>query len=78
MSQLSGEIVDSISSINERPTGDGQVMGVFSWGYNYLDNYLTAPGQGFFGSDAPMAMDKSGNIRGKPAEAVMGFWDFNP
>lgn len=59
--------------INERPTGNGQVMGIFSWGYNYLDNYLTVPGK----SDGAMAMDKSSNIRGKPAEAVMKFWKFN-
>jgi len=59
--------------INERPTGNGQVMGIFSWGYNYLDNYITVPGK----SDGAMAMDKSSNIRGNPAEAVMKFWKFN-
>lgn len=58
--------------INERPAGSGQVMGVFSWGYNYLDNYLTVPGK----SDGAMAFEKSGNIRGKPAEAMMKYWDF--
>lgn len=58
--------------LNERPAGNGQVMGLFSWGYNYLDNYLTVPGQ----RDGAMAMDKSANIRGKPAEAVMKFWNF--
>jgi hypothetical protein len=62
--------------VNGRPAGNGQVGGVFSWGYNYLDDYLTAPGQGPNGTDAAMAMDKSGNIRGKPAEAVMKFWAF--
>ncbi len=60
--------------VSERPAGDGQVGGIFSWGYNYLDDYLTVKGQGPYGTDAPMAMDKSGNIRGKPAEAVMRFW----
>jgi hypothetical protein len=58
--------------VNARPSGNGQVMGIFPWGYNYLDNYLTTPGK----SDGAMAMDKSGNIRGKPAEAVMKFWNF--
>lgn len=56
--------------INERPSGAGQVMGIFSWGYNYLDNYLTVPGK----SDATMAMEKSGNTRGKPAGAVIKYW----
>jgi hypothetical protein len=59
--------------VNTRPIGKGQVLGIFSWGYNYLDNYLSVPGK----SDGAMAMDKSGNIRGKPAEAVMKFWKFN-
>lgn len=58
--------------VNERPTGNGQVMGIFSWGYNYLDDYLTVPGK----ADGAMAMDKSANIRGKPAEAVMDFWKY--
>jgi len=58
--------------INERPSGSGQVMGIFPWGYNYLDDYLFTPGK----IDGYMAMDKSGNIRGKPAEALMNFWNF--
>jgi hypothetical protein len=57
--------------INERPVGNGQVMGIFTWGYNYLDDYLIVPDK----IDGYMAMDKSGNIRDKPAEAVMKFWD---
>jgi hypothetical protein len=58
--------------VNGRPAGNGQVMGIFCWGYNYLEDYLKVPGK----SDGDMAMDKSGNTRGKPAEAVMKFWDF--
>jgi hypothetical protein len=57
--------------INGRPDGNGQVMGIFTWGYNYLDDYLRVPDK----IDGYMAMDKSGNIRGKPAEAVMQYWD---
>jgi hypothetical protein len=56
--------------VNDRPSGAGQVMGIFPWGYNYLDEYLFTPGK----IDGYMAMDKSGNIRGKPAEAVLQFW----
>jgi hypothetical protein len=59
--------------VNSRPAGPGQVMGVFPWGYNYLDDYLNVPGK----YDGQMAMDKSANVRGKPAEAVLKFWDFN-
>lgn len=59
--------------INERPVGNGEVMGLFSWGYNYLNDYLITPDHE---PDGAMAMDKSGNIRGKPAEAIMKFWDF--
>jgi hypothetical protein len=58
--------------INGRPSGNGQVMGIFPWGYNYMDDYLFVPAK----ADGQMAMDKSGNIRGKPAEAVMKFWTF--
>lgn len=58
--------------VNSRPTGSGQVMGIFSWGYNYIDNYLFTPGK----IDGFMAMEKSGNVRGKPAEAVIKFWNF--
>jgi hypothetical protein len=57
--------------INGRPSGNGQVMGIFTWGYNYLDDYLRVPDK----FDGYMAMDKSGNIRGKPAAAVMQYWD---
>jgi hypothetical protein len=58
--------------INQRSVGNGQIMGVFPWGYNYLDDYLNVPNQ----KDGAMAMDKSGNIRGKPAEAVLKYWNF--
>jgi hypothetical protein len=58
--------------VNDRPVGKGEVMGLFSWGYNYLDNYFYIPEQ----ADGETAMDKSGNIRGKPAEYLMKFWSF--
>lgn len=54
--------------INDSPTGNGHVMGLFSWGYHYRDDptWGSSPGDS--------AYDKSASIRGKPAEAVMRSW----
>jgi hypothetical protein len=76
--------------INMTPTGNGRVMGVFSWGYNYLDDYHDLPAvrareragdvEAIYKADVGwvlpgmLAMDKSANIRGKPAEAVCKYW----
>ena len=54
--------------INEQPLGNGQVMGFFSWGYTWTDGLELGTNQG----DA--AFDKSGNVHGKPAEAVLSWW----
>lgn len=55
-------------AIDATPVGNGRVMGLFSWGYHFRDDfsYLLFPGDS--------AYDKSGNIRGKPAEAVVKHW----
>jgi hypothetical protein len=76
--------------INEAPTGSGRVIGVLSWGYNYLDSYHDLPAirpreragdiEATYKTDVGwvlpglMAMDKSANIRGKPAEAICRYW----
>jgi hypothetical protein len=57
--------------INNTPTGNGRVMGLFTWGYHYRDDftYLINPGDSYY--------DKSANVRGKPAEAVLKYWYSN-
>ncbi len=54
--------------ISGTPTGRGRVAGLISWGYHLKDNY----DDGFFVGE--VAMDKSANIRSKPAEAVAQWW----
>lgn len=57
--------------INERPVGAGQVMGFLSWGYHYRDD----PTRVLATEDGTLqSYDKSGSVRGKPAEAVMKHW----
>ena len=55
-------------AIDATPVGNGRVMGLLSWGYHFRDDfmYLVNPGDS--------AYDKSGSIRGKPAEAVVSDW----
>ncbi|MBI5275973.1 MAG: hypothetical protein HY854_05880 [Burkholderiales bacterium] len=50
------------------PVGNGRVMGLLSWGYHFRDNPYRSWAQG------DSAYDKSANVRGKPAEAVLGAW----
>jgi hypothetical protein len=56
--------------INLTSVGNGRVMGIFPWGYSYLDKFFSMPGK----SDGQLAMDKSANIRNKPAEAILEYW----
>lgn len=76
--------------INSTPTGNGNVMGLLSWGYWFTDNFRTnvttastginsdgtlVDSTGYTGSlNIIAAYDKSANIRGKPAESVLGWW----
>lgn len=76
--------------INSTPTGNGNVMGLLSWGYWFTDNFranvtaestgINADGtlvdfKGYIGNlNLIAAYDKSANIRGKPAESILGWW----
>ena len=57
--------------INERPVGAGQVMGLLTWGYHYRDDPTRLRS---FEDPNLQAYDKSGSVRGKPAESVMKHW----
>ena len=54
--------------INQTPSGNGRFMGVLSWGYNFKDDF------GYLLELNDSAYDKSGNVRGKPAESVLYNW----
>lgn len=54
--------------INGMPTENGKFLGLTSWGYVWTDSRYE------FESHGRSAFDKSANIRGKPAEAVMRWW----
>ena len=54
--------------ISGTPRGTGRVAGLISWGYHFKDDY----DDGFFVGE--VAMDKSANIRSKPAEGVARWW----
>lgn len=58
--------------VNETPIGAGNVMGILTWGYWFSDDYLKW--QPSTGPAFEMAYDKSANVRGKPAEAVLKWW----
>ncbi len=56
--------------VNDTPTGNGRVMGLFTNAYHYKnDFFLLREANG-----AAVAFDKSASIRGKPAEYVMRNW----
>jgi hypothetical protein len=58
----------AFEAVNGTATGNGGVIGIISWGYNFLENLHDAKRKD------ELAMDKSGNIRGKPAEIVCRWW----
>ena len=58
----------AFETFNDTPIGNGRVMGFFTWGYHFLDDFTTLL------TPNDSAYDKSGNVRGKPAEAVMKYW----
>lgn len=59
----------TFQAINGTPTGSGRVMGVFSWGYSFADDFA---GLGSYYSHKNH--QKAATIRGKPAESVVKYW----
>lgn len=61
--------------INTTPTGNGQVMGVLPWGYHLRDNYRDT---GIESNSTPyvdnLIVDRTANVRGKPAESILKWW----
>ena len=61
--------------INASSGGDGHIMGVLPWGYHLKDNYRDS---GIESNSNPnignLIVDKTANIRGKPAESVVKWW----
>jgi hypothetical protein len=57
----------AFETINSSP-GNGQIVGAFSWGYFYQDNYrdVVHPGD--------VVSDKAASIRNKPAQAIVQWW----
>lgn len=51
-------------AVNDSPTGGGRVMGIISTQFHYFDQSLTGNTHD----------DKGANVRGKPAEWVLGWW----
>ncbi|HTQ99996.1 MAG TPA: hypothetical protein VMH83_08400 [Candidatus Acidoferrum sp.] len=75
-------------AINDGKTGNGNVVGLLSWGYWYSNNYrlqLNSVTGELNGDDAlndsagtgradDYAYDKSASVRGKPAESLLKWW----
>lgn len=62
-------------SINGTATGNGQVMGIFTWGYHLKNNYRDSGSESTHSPNkGDLAVDRTANIRGKPAEALMKWW----
>ncbi|HTQ98931.1 MAG TPA: hypothetical protein VMH83_03035, partial [Candidatus Acidoferrum sp.] len=73
-------------SINDGKTGNGNVVGILSWGYWYSNNYRVEIDQNthdlnsddtlidYTGTNNEGAYDKSASIRGKPAESLVKWW----
>ncbi len=61
--------------INEFSGGSGHIMGVLPWGYHLKNNYRDS---GIESKSNPntgnLIVDKTANIRGKPAESVVKWW----
>ena len=61
--------------VNETNGGVGHIMGVFPWGYHLRDNYKDT---GAESNSTPntnnLIVEKTANIRGKPAESVVQWW----
>jgi hypothetical protein len=68
LQQQADVVAAAAEVINASPTGNGRVMGFFTWQYSWTDDFT----YGFKHGDA--AWDKTASIRGKPAEAVMKWW----
>ncbi len=68
LQQQADAVAAAAEVINASPTGNGRVMGLFTWQYSWSDDFA----YGFRHGDA--AFDKTTSMRGKPAEAVMKAW----
>ena len=61
--------------INATPTGNGEFMGVLTWGYHLRDNYRdTGPESNSNPNVNNLIVDKTANIRGKPADSILSWW----
>jgi len=68
LQQQADVVAAAAEVINAPPTGNGRVMGLFTWQYSWSEDFR----YGFRHGDA--AWDKTASMRGKPAEAVMRAW----
>jgi len=61
--------------INESAGGPGHLMGVLPWGYHLKDNYRdSGPESNSNPNTGNLILDRTANIRGKPAESVVRWW----
>ena len=61
--------------INESPGGNGHIMGVLPWGYHLQNNYRdSGPESNSNPNIGNLILDRTANIRGKPAESVVRWW----
>lgn len=72
--------------INEQKSGNGNIVGILSWGYYFVDNYRVEVNAftkefnqdgtlvSYTGTNDEGAYDKSASIRGKPSESLMKWW----
>ncbi len=61
--------------INGSPTGNGQIMGVLPWGYHLKNNYTdSGPESNSSPNVNNLIVDRTANVRGKPAESILKWW----
>ena len=61
--------------INASAGGAGHIMGVLPWGYHLKDNYRdSGPESNSNPNTGNLILDRTANIRGKPAESVVRWW----
>jgi hypothetical protein len=62
-------------ALNGTPTGNGQIMGVLPWGYHLRNNYRDGgPDSNYNPNVGNLVVDRTANIRGKPAEGIVKWW----
>ena len=61
--------------INASSGGDGHIMGVLPWGYHLKDNYRDSGKESNSNPNiGNLIVDKTANIRGKPAQSIVKWW----